>query len=144
MQLKTRDADYVFRWGGDEFLLLASCREEEAQRRGVELQMDFSRRPSSAGLPQGVGLSCGCAEVSPFADTAVDALKLAGERMYTNKRSMRLQPEGGLSSLTHRGRGARKALSDTTGTSRAAAAIATPLRSTTQRWLPDPRRRARG
>jgi diguanylate cyclase (GGDEF)-like protein len=31
---KTRDADYVFRWGGDEFLLLVSCREEEAQRRG--------------------------------------------------------------------------------------------------------------
>ena len=87
---KTRDADYVFRWGGDEFLLLVSCREEEAQRRGMELQLDFSRLPSSAGLPQEVGLSFGCAEISPFADTAVDALKLADERMYANKRSIRL------------------------------------------------------
>ena len=87
---KTRDADYVFRWGGDEFLLLVSCREEEAQRRGLELQVDFSRLPSSAALPQGVGLSFGCAEVSPFADTALDALKLADERMYVNKRSVRL------------------------------------------------------
>ena len=87
---KTRDADYVFRWGGDEFLLLVSCREEEAQRRGLELQLDFARLPSSAGLPQGVGLSFGCAEVSPFADTAIDALKLADERMYANKRSVRM------------------------------------------------------
>jgi diguanylate cyclase (GGDEF)-like protein len=87
---KTRDADYVFRWGGDEFLLLVSCREDEAQRRGLELQLDFSRLPSSAGLPRGVGLSFGCAEVSPFADTALDALKLADERMYVNKRSIRL------------------------------------------------------
>jgi diguanylate cyclase (GGDEF)-like protein len=87
---KTRDADYVFRWGGDEFLLLVSCREEEAQRRGLELQLDFSRLPSSPGLPEGVGLSFGCAEVSPFADTALDALKLADERMYANKRSIRL------------------------------------------------------
>jgi PleD family two-component response regulator len=37
-----------------------------------------------------VGLSFGCAEVSPFADTVVDALKLADERMYTNKRSVRV------------------------------------------------------
>jgi diguanylate cyclase (GGDEF)-like protein len=87
---KTRDADYVFRWGGDEFLLLVSCREEEAQRRGIELQLDFSRLPSSSGLPRGVGLSFGCAEVSPFADTAVDALKAADERMYSNKRSIRV------------------------------------------------------
>jgi diguanylate cyclase (GGDEF)-like protein len=87
---KTRDADYVFRWGGDEFLLLVSCREEEAQRRGLELQVEFSRLPSSAGLPRGVGLSFGCAEVSPFADTALEALRQADERMYANKRSIRL------------------------------------------------------
>ena len=87
---KTRDADYVFRWGGDEFLLLLSCREEEAQRRGLELQLEFARLPSSAGLPHGVGLSFGCAEVSPFTDSALDALKLADERMYTNKRGVRM------------------------------------------------------
>jgi diguanylate cyclase (GGDEF)-like protein len=87
---KTRDADYVFRWGGDEFLLLLSCREEEAQRRGRELQVEFGALPSSKTLPQGVGLSFGCAEVSPFADTALDALKLADERMYATKRAVRL------------------------------------------------------
>jgi diguanylate cyclase (GGDEF)-like protein len=87
---KTRDADYLFRWGGDEFLLLLSCREEEAQRRGEELQVEFARLPSSSTLPRGVGLSFGCSEISPLADTALDAVKLADERMYANKRAMRM------------------------------------------------------
>ena len=87
---KTRDADYLFRWGGDEFLLLLSCREEEAKRRGEELQVEFARLPSSSTLPRGVGLSFGCSEISPLADTALDAVKLADERMYANKRAMRM------------------------------------------------------
>jgi len=84
----TRDADYVFRWGGDEFLLLLSCREEEAQGRGTDLQLEFARLRSNAGLPRGVGLSFGCAEVSPFTESAIDALKLADERMYAAKRGV--------------------------------------------------------
>ena len=58
-----READYVFRWGGDEFLILLSCGEEEARRRGTALQIDFARYSTAASLPPGVGLSIGCAEV---------------------------------------------------------------------------------
>ena len=87
---KVRDADYVFRWGGDEFLLMLSCREDEAQRRGEALQLEFLASPAAAGLPNGVGLSFGCAEVSPGAESVHDALKLADERMYTNKRSVKV------------------------------------------------------
>ena len=36
-----READYVFRWGGDEFLVLLSCNEHEARRRGAALQTRF-------------------------------------------------------------------------------------------------------
>jgi diguanylate cyclase (GGDEF)-like protein len=86
----TRDADYVFRWGGDEFLLLLSCREDEAVRRGIELQLEFARSPAVVSLPPGVGLSFGAAEVSPKADTVNDALKIADERMYLNKRGIRM------------------------------------------------------
>ena len=91
---KTRDADYVFRWGGDEFLLLVSCHEDEAVRRGYELQQEFAALPITMGLPRGVGLSFGCAEVPNTADSTVDVLKLADERMYSNKRNAGL-PSGG-------------------------------------------------
>jgi diguanylate cyclase (GGDEF)-like protein len=84
---KTRDADYVFRWGGDEFLLLLSCREDEANRRGVELQLEFARSQALIGLPPGIGLSFGAVEVPATADSVQDALKLADERMYLNKRA---------------------------------------------------------
>ena len=87
---KTRDADYVFRWGGDEFLLLLACREDEAMRRGLELQQEFLRLPGVSGLPSGVGLSFGCAEISPVAETVQDALKTADERMYLYKRRQRI------------------------------------------------------
>ena len=45
-----READYVFRWGGDEFLVLISCGEQEAIRRGGELQDAFAASPH-AGRP---------------------------------------------------------------------------------------------
>jgi diguanylate cyclase (GGDEF)-like protein len=85
-----RNADYVFRWGGDEFLILLSCREEEARRKGWELQSEFSRSSAVAALPEGVGLSFGCAEVSALAESATEALHLADERMYADKRAARL------------------------------------------------------
>jgi diguanylate cyclase (GGDEF)-like protein len=85
-----RNADYVFRWGGDEFLILLSCREEEARRKGFELQSEFSRSSTVAALPEGVGLSFGCAEVSALAESATEALHLADERMYADKRAARL------------------------------------------------------
>ena len=49
-----------------------------------------SASTAAATLPKGVGLSFGCAEVSPLAESANDALKLADERMYANKRAVRV------------------------------------------------------
>lgn len=84
-----RDADYVFRWGGDEFLVLISCREHEALRKGAELQAAFASTEAPA-LPQGVGLSIGCAEVRPEAPDVMALVKLADERMYMNKREAKV------------------------------------------------------
>ena len=84
-----READYVFRWGGDEFLILLSCAEEEARTRGSALQVDFARYAKAAELPPGVGLSVGSAEVAGDSSDVMAPIKLADDRMYENKRMMR-------------------------------------------------------
>jgi diguanylate cyclase (GGDEF)-like protein len=84
-----READYVFRWGGDEFLILLSCGEEEARRRGTALQSDFARYSTAASLPPGVGLSIGSAEVTDDTHDVMGLIKVADERMYENKRAQR-------------------------------------------------------
>jgi diguanylate cyclase (GGDEF)-like protein len=81
-----READYVFRWGGDEFLVLMSCGEDEARRRGDALRREFARAPETKSLPAGVGLSVGTAEVRPDTDDVLTLIKKADERMYENKR----------------------------------------------------------
>jgi diguanylate cyclase (GGDEF)-like protein len=80
-----READYLFRWGGDEFLILISCTEEDARRKGTELAGAFGSSREMAGLPRGVGLSVGYAEIQPTAKDASDAIKSADERMYEDK-----------------------------------------------------------
>lgn len=81
-----READYVFRWGGDEFLVLISCREEQALRKSDELRAAFSTWEETASLPEGVGLSIGCVEVPPETRDITDLVKAADERMYAEKR----------------------------------------------------------
>jgi len=81
-----REVDYVFRWGGDEFLILMSCREAEAVRRANDLQSAFAHSPDADGLPAGVGLSVGCAEVAADVTDILALVKVADERMYRNKK----------------------------------------------------------
>lgn len=84
-----READYVFRWGGDEFLVLMSCVEREALRRARAIQSDFAAAPELATLPQGVGLSIGCVEVPADADNIMPFVQAADERMYADKKRRR-------------------------------------------------------
>ena len=58
-----READYVFRWGGDEFLILISCRAGGSRAQGAELKTVFVANRSCHAARR-VGLSVGCAEVS--------------------------------------------------------------------------------
>jgi diguanylate cyclase (GGDEF)-like protein len=81
-----READYVFRWGGDEFLILMSCRESEALRKATELQEAFAGYADERELPSGVSLSIGCAEVTADVRDITTVVNVADERMYANKK----------------------------------------------------------
>jgi diguanylate cyclase (GGDEF)-like protein len=80
-----RDADYVFRWGGDEFLVLISCALPEAERKAADLKAAFASL-ETATLPAGVGLSVGCAEVTPAVTDIMAVVRVADEGMYRDKR----------------------------------------------------------
>jgi diguanylate cyclase (GGDEF)-like protein len=84
-----READYVFRWGGDEFLVLMSCGEEEAIRRAADLQKTFAASPQLADLPPGVALSIGCVEVPTDTEDILPLVQMADERMYADKKRRR-------------------------------------------------------
>jgi diguanylate cyclase (GGDEF)-like protein len=84
-----READYVFRWGGDEFIALLSCTEDEALRRGLALQREFTRSKPDKGIPSDVGLSVGVAEVGLDTRDVMASVRTADERMYANKRAAR-------------------------------------------------------
>jgi len=84
-----READYVFRWGGDEFLVLISCGEEEARRRALTLQQAFAGSPHVKDLPPGVALSIGCVEVPADTEDIMALVQQADEKMYVDKKRRR-------------------------------------------------------
>jgi diguanylate cyclase (GGDEF)-like protein len=81
-----READYVFRWGGDEFLAMLSCTETEARKRGAALETAFTKSSDVRQMPTEVRLSIGCAEVREDATDVMSLVKVADDRMYENKR----------------------------------------------------------
>jgi diguanylate cyclase (GGDEF)-like protein len=84
-----READYVFRWGGDEFLVLISCGEAEALGRGAAIQQAFAASPHVTGLPKGVALSVGAVEIPADTRDVLPLVQAADERMYLNKKRRR-------------------------------------------------------
>jgi len=80
-----READFVFRYGGDEFLVLITCTGEEARRKGARLKVAFDAAPEAASLPPGLGLSVGTIEVPPDTTDLTPLIKSADRRMYEDK-----------------------------------------------------------
>jgi diguanylate cyclase (GGDEF)-like protein len=84
-----READYVFRWGGDEFLALMSCTAEQAAARAQQLREKFAAAPETALLPRGVALSVGTVGVPPDTRDIMPLIQAADERMYADKKRRR-------------------------------------------------------
>jgi diguanylate cyclase (GGDEF)-like protein len=84
-----READYVFRWGGDEFLVLITCVGEEAVRKAAALKMAFDAAPEAVDLPPGIGLSVGSVEVPAGTMDLLPIISEADTRMYQDKAASR-------------------------------------------------------
>lgn len=85
LRVNVREADYLFRWGGDEFVVLIACSALEASRKARELRRAFAASIAGEPYPAGFGLSVGIAEVAPHDTDALAAIKAADERMYREK-----------------------------------------------------------
>jgi diguanylate cyclase (GGDEF)-like protein len=84
LRAQVRQSDYAIRWGGDEFLLLLSCGEDEARSKAAALKARFEAERSAAALPAYLGLSVGVSGVSPDEGLRA-AIRDADSRMYGDK-----------------------------------------------------------
>ena len=84
LQENVREADYVFRIGGDEFLILLPETDGEAEGVAKRLKQGIREAMSDVGVP--IGLSIGIAVWGPDEEFDLDALiALADKRMYEDK-----------------------------------------------------------
>jgi diguanylate cyclase (GGDEF)-like protein len=83
----TRQADFVFRWGGDEFLVLLSATEPDARIKAGRIRQAFLESAIVTRLPDGVDLSIGCVVVPPETTNLDPLIDQADREMYRRKRA---------------------------------------------------------
>jgi len=88
LQELTRQADYVFRWGGDEFIVLLSAAEPEAKNKANQIRQAFLESAIVSKLPDGVDLSVGCVPVPPETRDFDPLIDQADKEMYRRKRAL--------------------------------------------------------
>ncbi|MBY0494819.1 MAG: GGDEF domain-containing protein [Cyanobacteria bacterium] len=84
----TRQADYVFRWGGDEFVVLLSAAEPEAKNKANQIRRAFLESAIVSNLPDGVDVSIGCVLVPPDTRDFDPLIDQADREMYRRKRAL--------------------------------------------------------
>lgn len=84
----TRQADYVFRWGGDEFIVLLSTAEPEAKTKAAQIREAFLESAIVTKLPEGIDLSIGCVPVPPETRDFDPLIDQADKEMYRRKRAL--------------------------------------------------------
>ncbi len=80
-----READYIFRWGGDEFLVLITCRAADAGLKAMTLKTALDTAPEAVDLPPGLGLSIGWIEVPDGTTDMAPLIDEADRLMYEDK-----------------------------------------------------------
>jgi diguanylate cyclase (GGDEF)-like protein len=84
----TRKGDYVFRWGGDEFLVLLSATDEDAKIKSDQIRRAFLESVIVQNLPDGVDVSIGIVAVPPQTRDLDPLIDQADREMYRRKRAL--------------------------------------------------------
>ncbi len=87
-----RRSDYLFRWGGDEFVIMIWGTLEDATQMQAQLKAAFCALRDTSQLPPTLGLSIGCAEVGPSTIDMTSVVREADERMYQDRADRRAAP----------------------------------------------------
>jgi diguanylate cyclase (GGDEF)-like protein len=85
LRSRSRLADFVLRWGGDEFLVLLSADEHQARAKADEFRHAFLQSEIIATLPHGVDLSIGVVAVPPETESLSPLIDRADSEMYRRK-----------------------------------------------------------
>ena len=87
MQLACSEDDFLMRYGGDEFLMIASCREKNPEQA---IQEAVSRCNAENRIPCKLSLSIGCIVADRAKGWTLDAcIKAADDLMYQQKQKNR-------------------------------------------------------
>jgi diguanylate cyclase (GGDEF)-like protein len=84
----TRQSDYVFRWGGDEFVVLLSAAEGDARIKARQIRQCFLESAIVSNLPDGVDVSIGCVPVPIDTEDFDPLIDQADREMYRRKRAL--------------------------------------------------------
>jgi diguanylate cyclase (GGDEF)-like protein len=85
LRSQTREFDLLFRWGGDEFLLVLSCGEADARAKARQLKQAFAASRPAAGPGAAIGLSIGVVEIPADAAEILSLIAEADRLMYVDK-----------------------------------------------------------
>ena len=84
----TRKGDFVFRWGGDEFLVMLSAAESDARIKAEQIRQAFVESAIVQNLPDGVDVSIGIVAVPPETKDLNPLIDQADREMYRRKRAL--------------------------------------------------------
>lgn len=81
---------FISRYGGDEFVIILHCREENAPEILIDaIRSRIQANSKAAGIPYTISVAFGYDELSPYGESFADCLRRADEKSYKDKEAQK-------------------------------------------------------